>query len=86
MTTDPDGGTDTPVSSALGQELTAATYPNAGGAKFLEARDSAGAWSEPARAALAGELRHAQALIAEGSSMSAGSLVDGVIAALEDRR
>ena len=76
---------DESVSSQLGGELQRATYPQADPARFVEARDRAGAWSYEARSHLAVELRSAQALMVTAPDTASG-LVDGVIAALEDRR
>ena len=73
--TDPDAS----VGGRLGQELQAGTYPSSDSARFLQARDKDGEWSVSARGHLASELHAAKA-----KGDWAG--VDGVIAALEDRR
>lgn len=81
MTTD----RDTPVGGQLGKELQDATYPAADTSAFLRARDEHGAASPEARGHLATELRRAQSLMPTEPD-EAQALIDGVVAALEDRR
>ena len=76
---------DVPVGGQLGQELQDATYPHADTAAFLQARGEHGPGSMQARSALATELRRAQSLMSTEPDEACG-LIDGVVAALEDRR
>lgn len=83
MPHDPDGGADVPVDSPLGRQMTSGLLPHVAVTQFVEARSEHGPWSAPARAALAAELRRAKTLDHAGDQHR---LIDGVIAALEDRR
>lgn len=77
-------GRDVSVSAALGRELAAATYPTTDLGAYAQARDEHGPWSREARGHLASQLRRAKAVAAD-DPLEASGLVDGVVAALEDR-
>lgn len=76
---------DAPVGGRLYDELAAGTLPHAPAGQFTTARGVHGDWSPEARAALANELREADAHIPDVPQAARDS-IHGVIAALEDRR